>query len=62
MKEGENMAMTDAAREARNAYKREWYRKNPDKRKEYQERYWQKKTDSDGQKSAENGRKEGEDE
>lgn len=54
------MAMTDAAREARNAYKREWYRKNPDKRKEYQERYWQKKTDSDGQKSAENGRKEGE--
>lgn len=59
-KEGERMAMTDAAREARNAYKREWYRKNPDKRKEYQERYWQKKTDSDGQKSAENGRKEGE--
>ena len=37
------MAMTDAAREARNAYKREWYRKNPDKRKEYQERDWQKK-------------------
>lgn len=53
------MAMTDAAREARNAYKREWYRKNPDKRKEYQERYWQKKTHSDRQKPAETTRERG---
>ena len=56
------MAMTDAARAARNKYKREWYRKNPEKRRQYQERYWQKKTQSDRQKSAENGGKEGEDE
>lgn len=61
-KEGEDMAMTDEAREARNAYKRKWYKENPDKRREYQERYWQKKTQSDRQKTAENGRKEGEDE
>ena len=33
---------------------------NPDKRREYQERYWQKKTQSDRQKTAENGGKEGE--
>lgn len=59
-KEGEDMAMTDAAREARNAYKRKWYKENPDKRREYQERYWQKKTQSDRQKTAENGGKEGE--
>ena len=56
------MAMTDKAREVRNAYKRKWYKENPDKRREYEERYWQKKAHSDGQKSAENGRKEGEDE
>ena len=37
--------MTDKAREARNAYKREWYRKNPDKRKEYQERYWNRQAE-----------------
>lgn len=33
---------TDAA-EARRAYKREWARRNPDKVKAAQERYWQKK-------------------
>ena len=54
------MAMTDAAREARNAYKRKWYKENPDKRRKYQERYWQKKTQSDRQKTAENGGKEAE--
>lgn len=35
--------MTDEARAARNAYRREWSRKNKDKLKEYQERYWAKK-------------------
>lgn len=34
--------MTDAAREARNAYKRKWYKDNPDKRREYERRYWEK--------------------
>ena len=32
-----------AAAEARRAYKREWARKNPDKVKAAQERYWKKK-------------------
>jgi len=49
--------MTDEAREARNAYRREWYRKNKDKHRQQQERYWQRKAQSDRQKTAENGRK-----
>ena len=54
MKEGETMnqdvarmksncTMTDAAREAANAYKRAWNKRNPEKNKEYQRRYWAKK-------------------
>ena len=35
--------MDDKAREARNAYKREWAKQNPDKVKAQQERYWQRK-------------------
>jgi hypothetical protein len=35
--------MTDAAREARRAYKREWNRANRDKVKAAQARYWDKK-------------------
>lgn len=31
------------AREARNAYYREWRKKNPEKLKQYQEKYWMKK-------------------
>lgn len=29
--------------EQRRAYKRDWYRRNKDKAREYQERYWNKK-------------------
>ena len=43
LKEGEHMEMTNAAREAQNAYKRAWNARNPDKNKEYQRRYWAKK-------------------
>lgn len=32
--------MTEEARAARNAYKREWAKKNPDKVKAIQDRYW----------------------
>ena len=35
--------MSEAAREARNAYQREWYRKNKDKAKDSQARYWEHK-------------------
>lgn len=34
--------MDDVAKEARRAYKREWARKNPDKVREYQERFYKK--------------------
>lgn len=37
--------MTDEARRTRNAYKREWNRKNADKVKEYQSKYWEKKSE-----------------
>lgn len=39
----QHMEMTNAAREAQNAYKRAWNARNPDKNKEYQRRYWAKK-------------------
>jgi len=35
--------MTEQAAKARRAYKREWAKKNPDKIREYQRRYWTKK-------------------
>ena len=35
--------MTDAAKEARKAYKREWAKRNRDKTREYNKRYWEKK-------------------
>lgn len=35
--------MTEQAKEARRAYKREWAKKNRDKVKAAQERYWTKK-------------------
>lgn len=35
--------MTEQAREARRAYRREWNRKNRDKVRAAQERYWEKK-------------------
>jgi hypothetical protein len=51
--------MTEEARQARNAYKREWYKKNPGKRAEYEERYWRKQAERAGNapaKEAEKGR------
>lgn len=47
------MAMTEAAREKRREYKRNWNRANRDKVKQYQERYWTKKVEEDKQKTAE---------
>ncbi len=37
--------MDKAAKEARNAYKREWARNNPEKVKAAQERYWTRKAE-----------------
>lgn len=37
--------MNERAAAARRAYKREWARKNPDKVKAQQERYWTRKAD-----------------
>ena len=46
--------MNEAAKEARPAYKRAWCKKNPDKVKAAQERYWTKKA----QEAAANERQE----
>ncbi len=35
--------MSEAAREARNAYKRKWAKENPDKVKAANRRYWERK-------------------
>ncbi len=35
--------MTEQAKEARRAYRREWQKKNPDKVRAYNERYWNKR-------------------
>ena len=35
--------MSEAAREARNAYRRKWAKENPDKVKAATRRYWEKK-------------------
>lgn len=35
--------MNDKAKAERNAYMKEWYKKNKDKAKVAQERYWEKK-------------------
>lgn len=35
--------MTDAAKEARRAYKRQWAKDNPEKIRKYQSNYWTKK-------------------
>lgn len=44
------MTLTQEALEARRAYKREWNRKNKDKLREYNERYWQKKAEQAAEK------------
>ncbi len=48
--------MTDSAREARNAYLREWRKKNKDKVKAAKERYWEKKArEANERKDADDG-------
>lgn len=54
--------MDEQAKEARRAYQREWRRRNRDKMKEYQARYWTRKAekaDSAQQKSAKNRKNKG---
>lgn len=42
--------MTEAAKEIRRAYYREYYRQNPDKRREANRRYWERKAEEAQQK------------
>lgn len=41
--------LTEQAIAARRAYKRAWARKNPDKVKQSQERYWQRRAEQQAQ-------------
>ena len=44
MAEGKNKKeMSEAARKARNAYKRKWAKENPDKVRNAMHRYWEKR-------------------
>jgi len=44
--------MTEEAREARNRYAREWYRKNTEKVKSYMQRYWERKAQREAERAA----------
>lgn len=50
--------MTEQAKEARRAYKREWAKNNPEKVKASQERYWQRRAERHAaeQQTSESGR------
>ena len=50
----EGQRMTDQAREARRQYKREWNRKNKDKVKASQARYWEKRAAAAAQDQTDN--------
>lgn len=55
--------MTEAAKEARRAYQRAWRKRNPEKVKEYNARYWSNQAGENGafdrQKAAETAEKQG---
>ena len=44
--------MTQEAIDAKNAYKREWYKRNRDKVRAAQERYWQRKAQKQEEEKA----------
>lgn len=48
--------LENQAREARNAYAREWREKNKDKVKQYNNNYWYKKAAQNGEAAAAEGR------
>jgi DNA-binding NarL/FixJ family response regulator len=45
-----NPLLSAKAKELKNAYQREWRRKNPDKTREYIRRHWEKQADPTGAK------------
>lgn len=45
--------MNDAAKAAARQYKREWRARNPDKVRQYNARYWEKKAQDAARKEAE---------
>lgn len=59
LKQEKPIIISGAANEARKAYKREWNRKNRDKVKEYQARYWEKKAQEAANLEADPGALEG---
>ena len=45
-KNRQEQATREAARQARNAYAREWRARNPDKVRQYNKSYWERKAES----------------
>ncbi|MBT9176543.1 MAG: hypothetical protein DDT20_00863 [Firmicutes bacterium] len=53
------LPLSPEARAAKNAHQREWYRKNPEKRREHLRRYWEKRAEKEKLKNVQergNGR------
>ena len=48
--------LTEAAKEAKRAYLREWRKRNKAKQREYENRYWERKAEEMEQKANEDGR------
>ena len=53
------MKMTDAAKEARRAYKREWARNHPESVRRTQAKYWEKKAEELARQKAAESEQEG---
>lgn len=51
----EQISLTDEARAARNAYRRQWAKKNKDKVKATTARYWQRKAQQQAEQTAQEG-------
>ena len=55
MKYRMDQKVSEAAREAKNAYAREWRARNKDRVREYNASYWQRKAEQNEQKSTKEG-------
>ena len=50
------MPMTEAAKEARRAYRKKWYEANKEKQREYERRFWERKAAKKRQEAEKTGK------
>lgn len=51
--------MTEAAKEARRAYRKKWYEENKAKQREYERRFWERQAEENQKKAEKNGKEAG---